>query len=223
MPHLIVARASDIRTTTALTATQLARLTAWLHGSERRSRWAQPLDRRLALVCMGLRTNLTIRELAAVFAISTSQAHRILANLVPRMAALLARTVDADRRWSWIVDGTLIPTRDHACAAKAKNYRWSCNAQILVRRHDLRVVAVVAGGPGNQNDPVHYRDSSIEALCRAHRRVLADGGYRGIGDATHASVSRATHRSRRELATSSCSARPRRARNRETEGLACLA
>lgn len=70
------------------------------------------------------------RELAAVFAMSTSQAHRILVDLLPRLAALLPETIDRDRRWSWIVDGTLVPTRDHACAAKSKNYRWSCNLQV---------------------------------------------------------------------------------------------
>ena len=34
--------------------------------------------------------------------------------------------------------------------------------------------------PANHNDPVHYRGSLIESLCKAHGRVLANGGYRGI-------------------------------------------
>jgi len=50
--------------------------------------------------------------------------------------------------------------------------------QVLVRR-DLRVIAVGGGGYGNRNDPIHYRGSRVEVLCRYHRRVLADGGYRG--------------------------------------------
>jgi len=132
------------------------------------------------VACVALRTNLTVRELAAIFAISKSQAHRIVADLVPRIAALLHRTVIWSRRWSWIVDGTLIPTRDHRRAAKSKNYRWSCNAQVLIRRADLRIIAVSAGGAGNRNDVVHYRATPIEALCRRHQRVLADGGYRGV-------------------------------------------
>jgi len=122
------------------------------------------------------------RELAAVFAMSKSQAHRILVDLLPRLAALLPETIDRDRRWSWIVDGTLVPTRDHACAAKSKNYRWSCNLQVLARRTDVRIVAIDGGGPGNRNDPIHYRASSIGVLCRDHHRVLADGGYRGIAE-----------------------------------------
>ncbi len=73
-----------------------------------------------------------------------------------------------------------MPTRDHARAARSKNYRWSCDAQVLVRWRDRRVVATSAGGPGNRNDPIHFRGSEVERLCLEHRRVLADGGYRGV-------------------------------------------
>ena len=96
-----------------------------------------------------------------------------------KLAALAVRA-RRDRRWTWIVDGTLIPTRDHDCAARSKNYRYSCNTQILVRGRDLLVIATTAGGPGNRNDPIHYRGSMIETLCKAHGRVLADAGYRGV-------------------------------------------
>ena len=142
--------------------------------------WSHSLRVRVIVVCAALRTNLTIRELAAAFSISKSQAHRILADLTPRLARLLDPTIEPDRRWSWVVDGTLVPTRDHHAAAKSKNYRWSSNAQLVVRRADLRVVAIAAGGSGNRNDVIHYRGSNVEAACRRHRRVLADGGYRGI-------------------------------------------
>jgi len=144
--------------------------------------WSLSLRRRLVIVCTSLRTGLTVRELAAVFGISATQVHRILTNLIPRLAAL--RLAASDDRGTWILDGTLIPTRDHSAAARSKNYRWSCNAQVLVRHHDLRVIAIDGGGPGNRNDPVHYRGSCIETLCRHHRAVLADGGYRGITELT---------------------------------------
>jgi hypothetical protein len=162
---------------------QLAELTSRLRWTQQRRRgrvWALPLARRVGLVCAALRTNLTLRELAALFAISKSQVHRVVANLTPQLAALMMPP-RIDRR-TWIVDGTLIPTRDHAVAGKSKNYRWSCNAQILVRALDLHVVAVSAGGSGNRNDVVHYRRSQIEALSRAHGHVLADGGYRGVAE-----------------------------------------
>lgn len=132
--------------------------------------WSRPLRHRVLIACAVLRTNLTIRELAAVFQISTSFVHRILATITPRLAVLAREASCRDRRWSWVVDG----------AATSKNYRYSCNAQVRVRRHDLEVVAIAAGGAGNRNDRVHYRGSEVQGRCRHHGRVLADGGYRGI-------------------------------------------
>ena len=143
--------------------------------------WALPLERRVLIACTSLRTNLTVRELATIFGVPPAQAHRVVTDIVQRMAGLVSATPeDLDRRYSWVVDGTLVPTRDHGVAGKAKNYRWSCNAQILIRRRDLRVLAVAAQGPGNRNDPIHYRGTEVERLCRSHGRVLADGGYRGV-------------------------------------------
>jgi hypothetical protein len=139
-----------------------------------------PPLRRVVVACAALRVNLTVRELAAVVGLSKSTVHRILATLAPMLANLARPPSHLDRRETWIVDGTLIPTRDHARAARSKNYRWSCNAQILVRWRDRRVIATSAGGPGNRNDPVHFRGSTVEALCIRHRRVLAGGGYRGV-------------------------------------------
>jgi hypothetical protein len=164
-----------------------ARAVRWLLGQLprpgiRRGRpWSRSQRDRILITCAALRSNLTVRELAAVFGLSRSSAHRILVATTRRLATLRSETA-ASRRWSWILDGTLIPTRDHQPAARSKNYRWSCNAQILVRRSDLRVIATVTGGPDNRNDPIHYRGSCIETLCKQHGRVLADGGYRGIAE-----------------------------------------
>ncbi len=162
-------------------ALDLRRIVRSLRAMERRRgrRWSLSLGSRVRLVYWALRTNLTFRELAALFRISKSQAHRVVATIVRHLSKLFPRP-RLDRRWSCVVDGTLVPTRDHEAAAKSKNYRWSCNLQVLIRRTNLRVLAVTGGGPGNRNDPVHYRGSLIERLCRAHGRVLADGGYRGV-------------------------------------------
>jgi hypothetical protein len=158
-------------TSTGLGSGPLELIVNRLVASERtRGRpWSRSLQQRAIIVCVALRTNLTIRELGEIFAISKSQIHRILVDLVPRMAALLA--VNVDRRASWVLDGTLIPTRDHATAGKSKNYRWSCNVQVLIRRRDLRIICVAGGGPGNRNDVVHYRNSDVEALSRARSRA----------------------------------------------------
>ena len=171
---------SLIHVRAAMSAARLEHIMRHFGRERRRGRpWSRSLKYRVLITCAALRTNLTIRELAAVFQISKSCVHRLVAAITPQLAAFACHA-PRDRRFSWIVDGTLIPTRDHARAARSKNYRWSCNAQVLVRRRDLRIVGTAAGGAGNRNDPVHYRGSMIEQLCRAHRRVLADGGYRGI-------------------------------------------
>ena len=165
----------------AITRPRLAAVIRRLPSEPQHGRpWSCSLAQRILIVCTALRTNLTVRELAASFAISKSAAHRIVSTMTPRLAALGAQNCPTDRRESWVIDGTLIPTRDHRRAARSKNYRWSCNAQILIRRRDLRIAATAAGGPGNRNDPVHYRGSNLETLCKQHGRVLADGGYRGI-------------------------------------------
>jgi len=41
-----------------------------------------------------------------------------------------------------IVDGTLVPTRDHTIAAQSKNYRYSTNHQVAIDT-DTRLVVVV--------------------------------------------------------------------------------
>ena len=143
-------------------------------------RWRLPLQERLLLTAVALRTNLTVRQLAAVFDVSKSQAHRVVDRHTRLLATLLPLAVDLDRRWSWTLDGTLVPTRDHRTAGRSKNYRYSTNAQVLARRTDLTIVAIDGGGPGRRNDVVHYRDSHLPSLIKSHGRVLADGGYRGI-------------------------------------------
>ena len=209
---------------TGLATAALATVVRRLRPSRRRRGrpWALPLERRVVVACTSLRTNLTVRELAAVFGISPAQVHRIVTDVVERMAAMqLAMHVPFDRRYSWVVDGTLVPTRDHRVAAKAKNYRWSCNAQLLIRRTDLRVIVVAGGGPGNRNDPIHYRGTHVERQCQHHGRVLADGGLPCGARARNTGGSGTSHPPRPVLAATSQATSTRRARHRETQGLAC--
>lgn len=82
-----------------------------------------PLEDRLLLVTAYWRTNLTLRQLAPLFGVSKSAAGRIVGHLGPRLALKPRRRFRKDT--VLIVDGTLVPTRDHAAAERSKNYRYS--------------------------------------------------------------------------------------------------
>jgi hypothetical protein len=56
-----------------------------------------------------------------------------------------------------IVDGTMVPTRDHTVAEQSKNYRYSTDRQVVIDTDSRLVVAV------------------------GRTTVIADGGYRGAG------------------------------------------
>jgi hypothetical protein len=55
--------------------------------------WALPLEQRVVIACTSLRTNLTLRELAAIFDLSRSQAHHIVTDIVPRYRRRLDVTI----------------------------------------------------------------------------------------------------------------------------------
>src|SRR5690348_10595704 len=77
-----------------------------------------------------------------------------------------------------IVDGTLVPTRDHRLAMPSKNYRYSANLQVAIDANTRLVVALGEPQPGNRNDTIVYRSSGINAKL-ANRATMADGAYRG--------------------------------------------
>src|SRR3954469_21159604 len=101
--------------------------------------------------------------------------HRTVAALIPRLAAL-AVEVRHDHRWSWAVDGMLIPTATRLRRAP----RTTAGLQSADPRAAARLMAncILGRWPGNRNDRIYYRGSRIEKLCKAHRRVRAEGGYR---------------------------------------------
>ena len=68
------------------------------------------------LVLIYLRTNLTTRALAVVFAISQSAVDRIIHHLVPILAKAL-RPEPTALDTPWITDGTPIPVQDQAMTA----------------------------------------------------------------------------------------------------------
>ncbi len=88
--------------------------------------WGLPLEDRVLLVAAYWRTNLTLRQLAPLFGVSKSAADRITNRLAP-LLDLRPRRFRKDT--VLIVDGPLVPTRDHTVAEQSKNHRYSTNHQ----------------------------------------------------------------------------------------------
>ncbi|GGU13030.1 hypothetical protein GCM10010272_67850 [Streptomyces lateritius] len=140
--------------------------------------WSLQLEDRALLVAAYWRTNLTMRQLAPLFGVSKSAADRIIDHLGPMLAL-------QPRKWFakdtvLIVEGTLVPTRDHTVAERSKNYRYSTNHQVVIDA-DTRLVVVV-GRPlaGNRNDCKAWEESGAKAAV-GNTLTIADGGYPGTG------------------------------------------
>ncbi|MFJ8141204.1 transposase [Streptomyces sp. NPDC096013] len=140
--------------------------------------WSLPLEDRVLLVAAYWRTNLTLRQLAPLFGISKSAADRIIDDLGPSLALQQRKRFRRDT--VLIVDGTLVPTRDHAIAEQSKRYRYSTNHQVVIDADTRLVVAVGRPLPGNRNDCKAWELSGAKATV-GQTTVIADGGYRGTG------------------------------------------
>ncbi|MCI0383651.1 transposase [Streptomyces sp. CNQ085] len=141
--------------------------------------WSLPLEDRVLLVAAYWRINLTLRQLALLFGISKSAADRIINRLGPQLALRPRRRFRKDA--VLIVDGTLVPTRDHTVAEQSKNYRYSTSHQVIIDADTRLVVAVGRPLPGNRNDYRAWELSGTKAAIGATPTVIADGGYRGTG------------------------------------------
>lgn len=71
------------------------------------------------LVATYWRTNVTLRQLAPLFGVSKSTADRVIDDLAPKLALQQRKRFAKDA--VLIVDGTLVPTRDHNVAEQSKN------------------------------------------------------------------------------------------------------
>ncbi|WP_433264780.1 transposase family protein [Actinosynnema sp. CS-041913] len=141
--------------------------------------WRLDLADRVLLVATYWRTNLTMRQLGPLFGVSHAAAHRVIDTVGPLLALAPVRRRRVDQ--VAIVDGTLVPTRDHRLAARSKNYRYSTNLQVAVDADTRLVIATGEPKPGNRNDCTVYRDSGIADVLDG-RPVMADGGYQGNKD-----------------------------------------
>lgn len=130
----------------------------------------------MLLVAGYWRTNLTLRQLAPLFGISKSSADRIIDHIGPLLALKQRQRFHAGT--VLIVDGTLVPTRDHSIAEQSKNYRYSTNHQVVVDADTRLVVAVGRPVPGNRNDCKAWAESGARAAV-GRTTTIADGGYQG--------------------------------------------
>ncbi|MDX3763959.1 transposase [Streptomyces sp. AK02-04a] len=140
--------------------------------------WSLSLEDRVLLVAAYWRTNLTLRQLAPLFGVSKSAADRIIDHLGPALALQQRKRFRRDT--VLIVDGTLVPTRDHTVAERSKNYRYSTNHQVVIDAAPRLVVAVGRPLPGNRNDCKAWELSGAKDTV-GNATVIADGGYRGTG------------------------------------------
>jgi hypothetical protein len=118
--------------------------------------WALDLSDRVLLVAVYWRTNLTMRQLGPLFGVSHSAAHRVIDTVEPLLALAPIRRRPKDQ--VAIVDGTLIPTRDHRLTAQSKNYRYSTNLQVAIDANTRLVIALGDPQPGNRNDTIDLQD-----------------------------------------------------------------
>ncbi|SHN31412.1 Helix-turn-helix of DDE superfamily endonuclease [Streptomyces yunnanensis] len=75
----------------------------------------------MLLVTAYWRTNLTLHQLAPLFDVSKSTAGRVINRLGPLLALRPRERFAKDTML--IIDGPLVPTRDHTIAERSKNYR----------------------------------------------------------------------------------------------------
>lgn len=94
--------------------------------------WAQALVKRTGscLVAVYWRTNLTMRQLALLLGNSKSAADRIIDHLGPLLALQPRKRFSKDT--ILIVDGPLVPARDHTVAEQSKNCRYSTAHQVII-------------------------------------------------------------------------------------------
>lgn len=79
-----------------------------------------------------------------------------------------------------IVDGTLVPTRDHTIAEQSKNYRQSTNHWVSPTPTPASLSPSAGPCPGNRNDCKAWELSGAKDSV-GRTTVIADGGYRSTG------------------------------------------
>lgn len=177
---ITVSEPSWIAPFTGLSPRQFAKLLTTLRreGADPVCKGRPWSEDRVLLVTAYWRTNLTLRQPALLFGVSKSAADRIIGHLGPTLALQPRKRFAQDT--VLIVDGTLVPTRDHTVAEQSKNYRYSTNHQVVIDADSRLVVAVGRPLQGNRNDCKAWELSGAKDAVGT-TTVIADGGYRGTG------------------------------------------
>lgn len=115
--------------------------------------------------------DLTLRQVAPLFGVSKSAVDRILGHLAPLLTISPARRPRKDT--VYIVDGTLVPTRDRNIAASSKNYRCSTNLQVVIDANSRLVVAIGLPLPGSRNDCRALTESGVDRACHGAPVIAA--------------------------------------------------
>lgn len=86
--------------------------------------------------------------------------------MLEHLAPLLAVSPARRRREGtvYIVDGTLVPTRDRSIAASSKNYRYSMNLQVVIDADSRLVVAIGDPLPGSRNGCRAFSESGVDRV-----------------------------------------------------------
>lgn len=113
-----------------------------------------------------------------MFGVSKSAADRIVDHTGPLLA--LHQQKRFRQGTVLIVDGTLVPTRDHSMAEQSKDFRYLTNHQVVIDADSRLVVSVGRPVPSNRNDCKAWELSGAKSSV-GKTTVIAGGGYRGTG------------------------------------------
>ncbi|EST36756.1 hypothetical protein M878_00505 [Streptomyces roseochromogenus subsp. oscitans DS 12.976] len=149
-------------------------------GTLRGQPWSLPLAKRVLMVALYYRTNLTMRQPGPLFSFSSSTVCRVIQRLGQLPAREpVSRPADTPER-VWTVDGTLIPVHDRGMGASSRNYRFSAHVQAIMDAETRLVIAATRPVPGTTTDAHAWHASGLSE----HRQgvtVPADGAYLNYG------------------------------------------
>lgn len=138
------------------------------------------LGDRTLLVTAYWRTNLTMRQLTPLDGIAQSAAGRLIDHLGTGPLLALQPRKRFAKDTVLIVDGILVPTRDHSIAERSKSHRYSTNHQVVIDADTCLVVMVGRPLARNRNDCKAWEESGAKAAVDK-TLTIADGGYPGTG------------------------------------------